>query len=119
MIGNRTAILNARTLLDVRIGPEAVITGANRLENLTVLSDEKEPTRIGEGSDLSHGIVGWGCQVGQGVKASHFVLGSRAKLHQGARLTHTWLGDSSTVPAAKWPIASSSPTTNSTTTTRF
>lgn len=97
MIGNRTAILNARTLLDVRIGPEAVITGANRLENLTVLSDEKEPTRIGEGSDLSHGIVGWGCQVGQGVKASHFVLGSRAKLHQGARLTHTWLGDSSTV----------------------
>lgn len=97
MIGDRTVIRNARTLIDVTIGSDALIDGAGRLENLTIRSDDKEGTRVGENSDLSDGIVGYGCQVGQGVKAARFVLGDRAKLQLGARVLHSFIGDNSTV----------------------
>lgn len=97
VIGDRTVIRNARTLIDVAIGSDALIDGAGRLENLTIRSDEKEGARVGENSDLSDGIIGYGCQIGQGVKASRFVLGERARLQLGARVLHCFIGDNSTI----------------------
>ena len=97
VVGSRTVIRNTRSLVNVRIGPDSVIDGANRLENVTVRGDAQEGTFIGEGANLSDGIVGFGCQVGSGVTAERFVLGTNVRLQNGARLLHSFLGDNSTV----------------------
>lgn len=96
-VGDRTIIRDCRSLIDVMIGSDACLEGADRLEDLTIRSDVEEGTHIGAGTDLAHGIVGYGCEVDSGAKARHFVLGAKASLLLGARLVHTFLGDNSTV----------------------
>ncbi|MDR2658447.1 MAG: DUF4954 family protein [Spirochaetaceae bacterium] len=96
-IGHGTVIKHSRTLKDVRIGDCAYIKGANKLKNITIKSDEKEPTQIGEGVELVNGIIGYGCHVFYGSKAVRFVLGNNCGLKYGARLIHSILGDNSTV----------------------
>jgi hypothetical protein len=96
-VGRQAVIKNCRTLKDVRIGDHACISGANRLENLTVNSSAAEPTEIGEGCELVDGIVGFGNHVSFGVKAVRFATGRNVKLEYGARVIHSYLGDNSTV----------------------
>jgi hypothetical protein len=96
-IGHGVIIKHSRTLKDVRIGDCAYIKGVNKLKNITIKSDEKDPTQIGEGVELVNGIVGYGCRIFYGSKAVRFVLGSNCGLKYGARLIHSILGDNSTV----------------------
>ncbi|MDR1363916.1 MAG: DUF4954 family protein [Spirochaetaceae bacterium] len=96
-IGHGVVIKHSKTLKDVRIGDCAYIKGANKLKNLTIKSDEKEPTQIGEGVELVNGIIGYGCRIFYGSKAVRFVLGNNCGLKYGARLIHSILGDNSTI----------------------
>ncbi|MDR1147826.1 MAG: DUF4954 family protein [Spirochaetaceae bacterium] len=96
-IGHGVIIKHSKTLKDLRIGDGAYIKGANKLKNLTIKSDEKEPTQIGEGVELVNGIIGYGCHIFYGSKAVRFVLGNNCGLKYGARLIHSILGDNSTV----------------------
>jgi hypothetical protein len=82
---------------EVRGGNAAHIKGANQLQTLTVKSDRRDPTQIGEGVELVNGIIGYGCHVFYGSKAVRFVLGNNCNLKYGARLIHSILGDNSTV----------------------
>jgi NDP-sugar pyrophosphorylase family protein len=97
MIGRQAVIKDSRVIKDVKIGDAACITGANNLENLTVNSSLDEPTQIGEGCELTDGIVGYGCKIFYGVKAVRFVTGRNVQLKYGARLINCYLGDNSTV----------------------
>ncbi|MDR2802809.1 MAG: DUF4954 family protein [Treponema sp.] len=97
VIGHGVIIKHSRTLKDVRVGDCAYIKGANKLKNITIKSDEKDPTQIGEGVELVNGIVGYGCRVFYGSKAVRFVLGNNCGLKYGARLIHSILGDNSTI----------------------
>lgn len=97
VVGDRTVIRDCLSIVDAAIGSDAYLEGVDRLESVTIRSNEAEGTRIGEGTSLVDGIVGYGCHVSLGSKALHFVLGTRASLHLGARLIHTFLGDNSTV----------------------
>ena len=96
-IGERTVIKNCDIIKDVWIGSDAYIKGANKLKNLTISSDEKAATQIGEGCELVNGIIGFGCRIFYGVKAVRFMMGSHSQLKYGARLINSYLGDNSTI----------------------
>ena len=96
-IGERTVIKNCDIIKDVWIGSDAYIKGANKLKNLTISSDEKAATQIGEGCELVNGIIGVGCRIFYGVKAVRFMMGSHSQLKYGARLINSYLGDNSTI----------------------
>jgi hypothetical protein len=96
-IGKRTVIKNCKIIKDVLIGTDAYLKGANKLKNLTIKSDEKRTSQIGEGCELVNGIVGYGCRIFYGVKAVRFVMASHSQLKYGARLINSYLGNNSTI----------------------
>jgi len=96
-VGRQAVICDCHSIKDVRVGAAARIQGAERLENLTIRSDERESTYIGPGCDLVDGIVGYGGRISGGVRAAAFVTGTNVTVLYGARLTHVFLGDNSTV----------------------
>jgi hypothetical protein len=95
-IGERTVIKNCDIIKDVWIGSDAYIKGANKLKNLTISSDEKATTQIGEGCELVNGIIGFGCRIFYGVKAVRFMMGSHSQLKYGARLINSYLSNITT-----------------------
>jgi hypothetical protein len=97
LVGHGAVIKHCHIIKDVRIGEAAYIKGANKLKNLTIKSDARDPTQIGEGVELVNGIIGYGCRVFYGSKAVRFVLGNNCNLKYGARLIHSVLGDNSTI----------------------
>ncbi|GHU73762.1 hypothetical protein FACS189450_14110 [Spirochaetia bacterium] len=96
-IGHGAVIKHCLSIKDARVGNAAYIKGANKLKNITIKSDSRDPTQIGEGVELVNGIIGYGCHVFYGSKAVRFVLGNNCNLKYGARLIHSILGDNSTV----------------------
>ena len=96
-IGDRTVIKNCKIIKDVWVGTDAYFKGANKLKNLTVNSDEKRKSQIGEGCEIVNGIVGYGCRIFYGVKAVRFIMSSHSQLKYGARLINSYLGNNSTI----------------------
>lgn len=96
-IGKRTVIKNTKIIKDVTIGSDAYIKGANKLKNLTINSDERRTSQIGEGCELVNGIIGYGCRIFYGVKAVRFITASHSQLKYGARLINSYLGNNSTI----------------------
>lgn len=96
-VGDRTIIKNCRIIKDVYVGSDAYFKGANKLKNLTINSDAKRRSQIGEGCELVNGIVGFGCRIFYGVKAVRFVMASHSQLKYGARLINSYLGNNSTI----------------------
>jgi hypothetical protein len=97
VIGDRTVIKNCGIIKDVLIGTDAYFKGANKLKNLTVNSDAKRKSQIGEGCEMVNGIVGYGCRIFYGAKAVRFVMASHSQLKYGARLLNSYLGNNSTI----------------------
>ncbi len=97
VIGSGSVIKSCRIIKDVFIGDSAYIKGANKLKNLTINSNPKEPTQIGEGVELVNGIIEAGSRVFYGVKAVRFYLAAHASLKYGARLLNSYLGENSTI----------------------
>lgn len=96
-VGDRTVIKNCKIIKDTNIGSDAYIKGANKIKNVTVLSNADSKTQIGEGCELVNGIINHGCRVFYGVKAVRFFMGSNSQLKYGARLINSYLGDNSTI----------------------
>ncbi|MFT3680012.1 MAG: DUF4954 family protein [Ferruginibacter sp.] len=96
-IGDRTVIKNCKIIKDVLIGTDAYLKGANKLKNLTIKSDEKRTSQIGEGCEIVNGIIGYGCRIFYGVKAVRFVMASHSQLKYGARLINSYLGNNATI----------------------
>ncbi|HRD58228.1 MAG TPA: DUF4954 family protein [Ferruginibacter sp.] len=96
-IGKRTVIKNCSIIKDTQIGEDAYIKGANKIKNVTIKSDAKRTSQIGEGCELVNGIVGFGCRIFYGVKAVRFVMASHSQLKYGARLINSYLGNNATI----------------------
>lgn len=96
-VGGHSVIKNSRIIKDVKFGTNCYVKGANKLKNLTINSNNDEPTQIGEGVELVNGIIGYGCHIFYGCKAVRFIIGNNANLKYGARLLNSFLGDNSTV----------------------
>lgn len=97
IIGDRTVIKNCKIIKDVAIGSDAYLKGANKLKNLTINSDAKRTSQIGEGCEIVNGIVDYGCRIFYGAKAVRFVMASHSQLKYGARLINSYLGNNSTI----------------------
>jgi len=96
-IGDRCVLKDCNIIKDVSVGTDAYIKGASKLKNLTINSDEKRTTQIGEGCEMVNGIIGYGCRIFYGVKAVRFVMASHSQLKYGARLINSYLGNNSTI----------------------
>ncbi len=96
-IGDRTIIKNCSIIKDVKVGSDAYIKGGNKLKNLTINSNARAKSQIGEGVELVNGIVGYGSRIFYGVKAVRFITGTNTQLKYGARLINSYLGDNATV----------------------
>ncbi len=97
VVGAGAVVRSVRMITDARIGPAASVTGATRLADVTINSATDEPTHIGAGVTLVHGIVGRGCEVSGASAAERFVLGDCVALEYGARVIDTVVGDVSTI----------------------
>ncbi|HWV67356.1 DUF4954 family protein [Chitinophaga sp.] len=97
MVGDRTVIKNCKMIKDVTIGTDAYLKGANKLKNLTINSNSKASSQIGEGCEMVNGVIGYGCRVFYGVKAVRFVMASHSQLKYGARLINSYLGNNATI----------------------
>ncbi len=82
-IGRGARLIDCGTLKNLKVGPAAVIEGANRLENGTINSCPEDPTRIGtgviaqdfiacSGALITDNVIIDSCFIGQGT-----VLGSQ------------------------------------------
>lgn len=96
-VGQRTVIKNTHIIKDVKIGTDAYVKGANKLKNLTINSNEKAKSQIGEGCEMVNGIMGVGSKAFYGVKAVRFILSPFSQLKYGARLINSYLGENATV----------------------
>lgn len=96
-VGKRTVIKNTHIIKDVKIGTDAYVKGANKLKNLTINSNEKAKSQIGEGCEMVNGIIGVGSRAFYGVKAVRFILSPFSQLKYGARLINSYLGENATV----------------------
>jgi carbonic anhydrase/acetyltransferase-like protein (isoleucine patch superfamily)/tetratricopeptide (TPR) repeat protein len=80
VIGERTKILNCKAILNVKIGENATVSGAELLENGTINSDFYAKTL-----------------VGAGVIAKDFIIGKSAKITDGASIERCFVGEGSIV----------------------
>lgn len=74
-IGAHCKIVNTGELVNVRVGDYAVVAGATRLENGTLVGSKADPV-----------------EVGANVIATDFILASGAKVEDGAVLLHVFVG---------------------------
>ncbi len=81
LVAKGAKIINSRIIKDVKVGPAAVIEGANRLRNGSINSNPDDPVYIGpgvyaedficcSGSKVSDGTIICECFVGQGTVLS-------------------------------------------------
>ncbi len=96
-VGDRTVIKNCKIIKDVWVGSDAYLKGANKIKNVTINSDAKRMSQIGEGCEIVNGIIGYGCKLFYGVKAVRFVMSSHSQLKYGARLINSYLGSNATI----------------------
>ncbi|MFW6170009.1 MAG: DUF4954 family protein [Planctomycetota bacterium] len=75
-IGAGARVRSTTKMVDVRVGPSAVIDGAAVLENGSILSSPAAPT-----------------QVGAGVQAHDFIIAEGACVDSAAMLTKTYVGE--------------------------
>lgn len=96
-VGEGCVIKTSQIIKDAKIGPACYIKGASKLKNITINSNEKEPSQIGENTTLVNGIVGYGSRIFYGCTAVKFVVGNNCSLKYGARVIDSILGDNSTI----------------------
>ena len=96
-VGESCVIKTSEIIKDAKIGAYSYIKGASKLKNITINSNEKEPTQIGENVILVNGIVGYGCRIFYSCTAVKFIIGNNSNLKYGARVIDSILGDNSTI----------------------
>ncbi|MGM0489949.1 MAG: DUF4954 family protein [Planctomycetota bacterium] len=79
-IGAGARVRSTNKVVDVRVGPAAVIDGAALLENGSILSSPAAPT-----------------EVGAGVEAHDFIIAEGARVDSAAMLAKTYVGQASRV----------------------
>lgn len=97
VIGSNSVLKNVHSIQSVETDACTEIHGALALHNVIVCSSQQEKTIVGEGVELAHGIIGYGCRVDSGVKAFRFVLGNNVTLLNSAVVVDSFIGDNSTL----------------------
>lgn len=97
LICDGAVVCHVKQMRNVRLGALSIVSGADVLDNVTILSSTQQPTFVGSGVQLQDGLVHCGCRIQSGAKARRFVLGENCTLELDARVNHLVLGDNSTI----------------------
>lgn len=97
IIGNNCVIKNAKSIKDCKLFPFSIINGSSYLDNLTVQSSFDEPSKIGNETEISNSIIGFGNQINSGSKCVNIISGRNVAIKLGARVLNTFVGANSTI----------------------
>ncbi len=79
-IGACAVVENVGEMRNVRVGPHAVVRGANRLTDGTILSEEAAPAFVGSGVFADHFIIAEGASVDTAAVLDKVYVGQGTKL---------------------------------------
>ncbi|MCC8018628.1 MAG: DUF4954 family protein [Rikenellaceae bacterium] len=88
-VGDGAVISGCGNIVDVCIGPGAVIKGAAELSNGTVNSTAEEPALIGTGVIAKNFICMEGSHMTDAVSVDHCFIGAACRLENGFMSTHS------------------------------
>lgn len=89
VIGAHAVIRNCISILNVHIGPHAVIEGAAELVNGAILSCAEHPTRIGHQVILRDVVVSEGASIRDGALLEHVFVGQAAQIGKQFSAEHS------------------------------
>lgn len=79
-IGEGAVVAHVAEIMDVNIGPYAVVSGASRLKNGAVLSERDAPTRVGAAVIAEDFIIGEGSSVDGGALLNKVFVGQGVEI---------------------------------------
>jgi len=79
-VGSRALVAHVAEIVDVNIGPCAVVSGASRLHNGTILSEEGAPGEVGAGVVAEDFIIGEGSSVDGGAVLGNAFVGQGVQI---------------------------------------
>ncbi|MCC8034672.1 MAG: DUF4954 family protein [Rikenellaceae bacterium] len=88
-IGDGAVISGCGQIINVDIGPAALIEGASQLREGTVNSTPQEPSHIGTGVIADRFICMEGSRLTDGVSVSHCFIGQACRLESGFMAAHS------------------------------
>ncbi|MDG5815653.1 DUF4954 family protein [Chitinispirillales bacterium ANBcel5] len=97
VISAKSVVINAKSIRNAIIGEGTVIDSAERLENVTILSDLSEPTVIGSAVIIKDSIIGYGNTIETATQLYSSVSGTAVSVSQCSRITESFIGDNAHV----------------------
>lgn len=97
IIGHEAVIKNVKSIVNTRIENNAIIEGAEKIDNCTIRSDDLESSTIGTGVILVDSIIGFGNRILSGAQLHSVVTGNGVSVTQVSRISHSFVGDNSAI----------------------
>jgi len=91
-VGPKATVRVCRRLSDVFVGEAATVENALALVNTTILSSAEEPVHIGDGVEIRHSLIQWGCGVTGGALVESSVLTEHSHIGRHGKVAHSLLG---------------------------
>lgn len=85
-------VTNTGKVINVFVGPHAVIDNANRVEDVTLLSTAEEKSKILDGAWVVRSIVQWGSEVGSMGICDTSVLCEHSHVERHGKVTQSIVG---------------------------
>jgi len=92
VIDNSSKIISTPTVKNVFLGPFALIKGATKVEDSTILSNQEEAVEIKEGAIVEDSIIQWGSEVTSMSVVSESVLAEHSHVEKHGKVTQSLIG---------------------------
>ncbi len=92
VLGEYSRIISTPTVKNIFLGPFALIKGAAKVEDSTILSNREEKVEIKEGAIVEHSIIQWGSEVTSMSIVSESVLTEHSHVERHGKVTQSLLG---------------------------
>lgn len=92
VIEEGAVIKNTQKIVDVFVGPYAVIDNAMMVKNTTILSNQEEKAEIIDGAYVKDSIIQWGSEVASGAIVDSSCLTEHSHVERHGKVTQSILG---------------------------
>ena len=92
VIGAGARVVHTPTLRDVFLGESAIISSAQQVDNVTVLSHADEKTEISYGAIVKSSVLQWGSEVTTEAIVDSSLLTEHSHVERHGKVTHSILG---------------------------
>jgi hypothetical protein len=90
-------VRNTPTIQNTYVGPHAVIDGATRVQDCTLLSNIQEPSQIRAGAVVRNSVLQWGARVTDLAVVERSVLTEHSEVECQAHVVDTLLGPDTSI----------------------